>query len=166
MARDGRRYGKNAAPGYVSISARVPAELRKRFKKKLIDTDADTNTVIEQLVRLWVSGEVVIGEDDAGEVGQGSSPKARASTPRPEGDDPRERFAGWSADEFRRLREALGHGSAQSFSEALELNRTTWRQYETDSNKTPSDKVARRLAAYLEARGLDAEALLAEAGEA
>lgn len=159
-----KKYGKNAAPGYVSISARVPIELRKAFKKRLIDEGTDTNTVVEALIRLWVSGEVEVAEPDRPEVelDRQATPRREPGRPRQSAGDARERFASFTPDEFRRLREALGYDSAQSFSKALDLDRTTWRPYETDSDKTPSAKVAQRLAEYLETRGIDAEALLAE----
>lgn len=54
--------GKNANDAYVAVTARVPRELRDELKLELNRSDEtlDINTLVEGLLRAWLSGAVKV----------------------------------------------------------------------------------------------------------
>lgn len=54
--------GKQGSNAYATISARIPKDLRKQVKHKLIDTELTTDDLIESLLKLWVKGDVVLNQ--------------------------------------------------------------------------------------------------------
>jgi DNA-binding transcriptional regulator YiaG len=129
--------GKQSDKGYVSISGRVPLELRKQAKHKQIDTNITTDNLLEQLLRAWVNGDVSLPE--ATEAAPQPSPVSPKPT-KPKTSPPTE------ATPLATLLEQLGI-SQNELARRLDISSQTMSRYVSGKRRTPPEvlQAARQL---------------------
>jgi DNA-binding transcriptional regulator YiaG len=134
--------GKQSDKGYVSISGRVPLELRKQAKHKQIDTNITTDNLLEQLLRAWVNGEVALSLPEATEAAPQPSPVSPKPTkPKtPKASPPGE------ATQLATLLEQLGI-SQNELARRLDISSQTMSRYVSGKRRTPPEvlQAARQL---------------------
>lgn len=121
------RRGKQGDNRYISISARVPKDLRKAVKHRQIDEDVTLDDLLEHLLQLWVNGDVSLPEID--------TPKPTPPKPKPSsgGDE--------DITELASICEQLGI-SGNELARRLDMASGTVSRYVSGKRDTPPEVLA------------------------
>lgn len=131
------RRGKNRpGAGYVTLSARIPDDVRLAFRIACLENGATVNDTIEMLARAYAGGRLACAIDKP------AAPPIGISA---------EDVQALVAQDFERIRNDLGM-SQRAISEAAGLNPSAWNRYEKD--RAPDYEAAMKIAAYLNEKGV------------